>query len=130
MYDAFLLHDAMKGLGTKDVQLIGKYKHYLYSNLINIPLSLFPLLEVLVSRHPDHLKKVREFFQNAYGKYVNILLKEIILIYNLPGKSLDEWIAGDTSGDYCQYLLALGSVRYFLVCPIAKAANGSTGHKR
>jgi len=68
-YDAWLLHDSMAGLGTNDAQLI----------------------EVLVTRHPDHLKKVRDAFQLAYEK------------------SLDEWIAGDTSGDYCHYLLALAS---------------------
>jgi len=66
-YDAWLLHDSIKGLGTNDSQLI----------------------EVLVTRHPDHLKKVVTFFHKQYGK------------------SLDEWIAGDTSGDYKDYLLTL-----------------------
>jgi len=66
-YDAFLIHDAIEGLGTNDEQLI----------------------EVLVTRHPDHLKKVVEFFHKQYGK------------------SVEEWIAGDTSGDYKEYLLAL-----------------------
>jgi len=66
-YDSWLLHDSMAGLGTNDSQLI----------------------EVLVSRHPDHLKKVVEFFHKQHDK------------------SLEEWIAGDTSGDYKDYLLAL-----------------------
>jgi annexin A7/11 len=68
-YDAFLLHDAMAGLGTNDSQLI----------------------EVLVTRHSDHLKKVVVFFNKQYGK------------------SLEEWIAGDTSGDYKEYLLSLAA---------------------
>lgn len=68
-YDAWLLHDSMSGLGTNDAQLI----------------------EVLVSRHPDHLKKVVAYFRKEYGK------------------SLEEWIAGDTSGDYKDYLLALAA---------------------
>jgi len=68
-YDAHLLHDAMSGLGTNDTQLI----------------------EVLVSRHPEHLKKVVEFFKNEYGK------------------TLEEWIVGDTSGHYKAYLLALAA---------------------
>jgi len=68
-YDVFLLTDAIKGLGTNDTQLI----------------------EVLVSRHPDHLKKVVAHFRKEHGK------------------SLDEWIAGDTSGDYMDYLLALAA---------------------
>jgi len=66
-YDAFLIHDAIQGLGTNDEQLI----------------------EVLVSRHPDHLKKVVQFFQKQYGS------------------SVEEYIAGDTSGDYKDYLLSL-----------------------
>jgi annexin A7/11 len=68
-YDAWLLYDAIEGLGTNDTQLV----------------------EVLVSRHPDHLKKVIEFFQKNYGK------------------SVDEWISGDTSGDYRDYLLSLAA---------------------
>jgi len=68
-YDVWLLHDAIAGLGTNDKQLI----------------------EVLVTRHPDHLKKVVKAFQETHGK------------------SLDEWISGDTSGDYRDYLLALSS---------------------
>jgi len=66
-YDAWLIHDAIEGLGTNDEQLI----------------------EVLISRHPDHLKKVVAFFQKQYGV------------------SVEEYIAGDTSGDYKEYLLAL-----------------------
>jgi len=68
-YDAWLLYDAIEGLGTNDIQLI----------------------EVLVARHPDHLKKVVEFFQKQYGK------------------SVEEWISGDTSGDYRDYLLVLAT---------------------
>jgi len=68
-YDAHLLHDAMSGIGTKDQQLI----------------------EVLVSRHPDHLKKVVHRFKEEFGK------------------SLEEWITGDTSGHYRSYLLALAA---------------------
>jgi len=68
-YDAWLLYDAIEGLGTNDTQLV----------------------ETLVARHPDHLKKVVEFFQKNYGK------------------SLDEWISGDTSGDYRNYLLLLAT---------------------
>lgn len=68
-YDSWLLHDSMAGLGTNDAELI----------------------EVLVSRHPDHLKKVVHFFREQHGK------------------SLEEWIAGDTSGDYKEYLLSLAA---------------------
>jgi len=68
-YDAWLLFDAIEGLGTNDTQLV----------------------EVLVSRHPDHLKRVVEYFQKNHGK------------------SLDEWISGDTSGDYRDYLLSLAT---------------------
>jgi hypothetical protein len=68
-YDAWLIRDACEGLGTNDEQLI----------------------EVLVTRHPDHLKKVVEFFRRQYGE------------------SVEEYIAGDTSGDYKEYLLALAS---------------------
>jgi len=66
-YDSYLLYNAMHGLGTKDHQLI----------------------EVLASRHPDHLKKVARIFTTHHNK------------------GLEDWIAADTSGDYCQYLLAL-----------------------
>jgi len=68
-YDAWLIHDAIQGLGTNDSQLI----------------------EVLVTRHPDHLKKVSTFFQKTYDQ------------------SLEEWVAGDTSGDYKDYLLSLAA---------------------
>lgn len=68
-YDAWLLYDAIEGLGTNDTQLV----------------------EVLVARHPDHLKKVAAFFQKNYGK------------------SLEEWISSDTSGDYRDYLLLLAT---------------------
>jgi len=49
------------------------------------------LVEVLVANHPDFLKKVADYFQKNYGK------------------SLEEWIAGDTSGDYRDYLLMLAT---------------------
>lgn len=68
-YDAWLLYDAIEGLGTNDEQLI----------------------EVLVTRHPDHLKKVAAFFHKAHGQ------------------SLEEWVASDTSGDYKEYLLSLAA---------------------
>jgi annexin A7/11 len=69
-YDAWLLYDAIEGLGTNDVQLI----------------------EVLVTRHPDHLKKVAAFFHQTYNK------------------TLEEWVASDTSGHYREYLLNLAAV--------------------
>jgi len=50
------------------------------------------LIEVLVSRPTDHLQKVREFFAAKEN-----------------GSSLDEWIAGDTSGHYKEYLLRLAT---------------------
>eukprot|EP01111_Echinosteliopsis_oligospora_P008330 TRINITY_DN238_c0_g1_i1.p1 TRINITY_DN238_c0_g1~~TRINITY_DN238_c0_g1_i1.p1 ORF type:complete len:310 (+),score=59.40 TRINITY_DN238_c0_g1_i1:65-994(+) len=65
--DAKLLHNAMKGLGTKDAQLS----------------------EVLIARHPNHLRKVAAEFKALYEK------------------SLEDWISKDTSGDYRKYLLAL-----------------------
>jgi len=67
--DALLLEQSMKGIGTNDSELI----------------------EVLISRPTDHLKKVREFFATKYDG------------------SLDEWIAGDTSGHYKEYLLRLAT---------------------
>jgi len=70
-YDAELLHDAMKGLGTKD----------------------HVLTEVLIARHPNHIKKVGERF------------------YQLYGKSLADWVRSDTSGDYGKYLLKLVEAR-------------------
>jgi len=66
-YDADLLWDAMEGVGTKDHVLI----------------------EILVTRTPDHLKKIKTVFLNKHGK------------------SLDKWVASETSGDYKKYLLAL-----------------------
>jgi len=66
-YDAELLHQAMKGLGTND--------HL--------------LCEVLIARHPNHIRKVSERF------------------YQLYGKSLIDWINGDTSGDYNKFLTRL-----------------------
>jgi len=68
-YDAWLLKDAIEGIGTNDTQLI----------------------EVLVARHPDHLKKVVARFQKDNNQ------------------SLEEWIAGDTSGDYRDFLLTLAA---------------------
>jgi len=66
-YDAELLYHAMKGLGTADHVLI----------------------EILVTRTPDHIKKIREAFVKKYGE------------------SLDKWIRDETSGHYEKYLLAL-----------------------
>jgi len=66
-YDADLLYDAMEGLGTRDHVLI----------------------EILVTRTPEHIKKVKEVFLAKHGK------------------SLDKWITSETSGDYRKYLLAL-----------------------
>jgi len=68
-YDAKLLHDAIKGIGTSDKILI----------------------EVLCARHPDHIKKVHAVFNSNYGQH------------------LVDWIRGDTSGNYQNYLLALAS---------------------
>jgi len=67
--DAFLLYQSMKGLGTDDAELI----------------------EVLISRPTEHIKKVREFFPTKYEG------------------SLDEWITGDTSGHYREFLLRLAT---------------------
>jgi len=69
-YDAYLLHDAMKGLGTNDHVLI----------------------EILVTRTPEHIKKIKDAFVKKYGE------------------SLDKWIRDETSGDYEKYLLALINV--------------------
>lgn len=78
-YDAWLIKDAIDGLGTNDEQLI----------------------EVLVTRHPDHLKKVVQFFQKEYNS------------------SVEEYIAGDTSGDYKEYLLTLaGANRDSAAAPV------------
>jgi annexin A7/11 len=48
-YDAKLIHDAIKGLGTSDKILI----------------------EVFCSRHPDHLNKVHAFFDSKYGNLID-----------------------------------------------------------
>jgi len=66
-YDAEMLHDSMEGLGTKDAQLS----------------------EILIARHPNHIRKVSAEFKAVYGK------------------SLEDWVTKDTSGDYRKYLLAL-----------------------
>jgi len=68
-YAAWLLYDAMKGIGTNNTQLV----------------------EVLVANHPDFLKKVVKHFHDTYNK------------------SLEEFIADDTSGDYKDFLLTLVS---------------------
>jgi len=68
-YDAWLLKDAIKGAGTNDTQLI----------------------EVLVTRQTEHLKKVIARFQKDNNA------------------TLEEWIAGDTSGNYRDYLLTLAT---------------------
>jgi len=67
--DAMLLHKAMKGLGTVDHVLI----------------------EILATRTPDHIKKIKEAFVKKYGE------------------SLEKWLSDETSGDYEKYLLALAS---------------------
>lgn len=67
--DAFLLYQSMKGIGTDDAELI----------------------EVLISRPTDEIRKVREFFPTKYEG------------------SLDEWIAGDTSGHYKEFLMRLAT---------------------
>jgi len=67
--DAFLLWQSMKGIGTNDAELI----------------------EVLISRPTDHIRKVREYFATKYEG------------------SLDEWISGDTSGHYREFLLRLAT---------------------
>jgi len=68
-YDATLLYHAMKGLGTADHILI----------------------EVLATRTPDHIKKIKEAFVKKYGE------------------SLDKWLIEETSGDYRKYLEGLAS---------------------
>jgi len=65
--DAEYLHKAMKGLGTNDTVLI----------------------EILVTRTPDHLKKIKEAFLKKYHE------------------SLDKWLIEETSGDYRKYLRSL-----------------------
>jgi annexin A7/11 len=65
--DADYLHKAMKGLGTNDSVLI----------------------EILVTRTPDQIKKIKEAFVKKYGE------------------SLEKWITEEASGDYRKYLLAL-----------------------
>jgi len=68
-YDAELLHKAMKGLGTVDHVLI----------------------EILVTRTPDQIKKIKDAFIKKFGE------------------SLEKWIMEETSGHYEKYLLALAS---------------------
>jgi len=67
--DADYLHKAMKGLGTNDSVLI----------------------EILVTRTPEHIKKIKDAFVKKYGE------------------SLEKWLMEETSGDYEKYLLALAS---------------------
>jgi len=66
-YDADLLYDAMEGVGTKDHILI----------------------EILVTRSSEHLKKVSDIFIHKRGK------------------SLEKWVASETSGDYKKYMMRL-----------------------
>jgi hypothetical protein len=68
-YDAELMYKAMKGLGTVDHVLI----------------------EILVTRTPDQIKKLKDAFLKKYGE------------------SLEKWIIEEASGDYKKYLLALAS---------------------
>jgi annexin A7/11 len=65
--DAEYLYKAMKGLGTNDTVLI----------------------EILVTRTPEHLKKIAAAFLKKYNE------------------SLDKWLIEETSGDYRKYLRAL-----------------------
>ena len=66
-YDAYCLNYAMKGLGTDDSVLI----------------------EIIGSRTPEELKKIKEVYFAIYGE------------------TIENAIAGDTSGDYRELLLAL-----------------------
>jgi len=65
--DAEYLYKAMKGVGTRDHILI----------------------EILATRTPDRIKKVRDAFVKKYND------------------SLDKWLTDETSGSYRKYLLAL-----------------------
>jgi len=67
--DAEYLHKAMKGLGTNDSVLI----------------------EILVTRTPEHINKIKDCFVKKYGE------------------SLEKWLREETSGDYEKYLLALAA---------------------
>jgi len=67
--DAEYLYKAMKGLGTNDSVLI----------------------EILVTRTPEHIKKIKDAFVRKYGE------------------SLEKWLMEETSGDYEKYLLALAT---------------------
>ena len=66
-YDAYCLHDAVKGLGTKEGVLT----------------------EIIGSRTPQELAAIKRLYATNYGE------------------SLDNAVAGDTSGDYKNLLLAL-----------------------
>ena len=66
-YDAYCLHGAMKGLGTKEGVLS----------------------EIIGSRTPQELQAIKQVYAANYGE------------------TLDSAVAGDTSGDYRQLLLAL-----------------------
>jgi len=65
--DAEYLYKAMKGLGTNDTVLI----------------------EILSTRTPDHIKKIKEAFLKKYNE------------------SLDKWLIEECSGDYRKYIRAL-----------------------
>jgi len=67
--DAEYLHKAMKGLGTNDTVLI----------------------EILTTRTPDNIKKIKDAFLRKYNE------------------SLEKWLTEETSGDYRKYLLALAN---------------------
>lgn len=69
LLDAEYLHDAMKGLGTKDTVLI----------------------EILATRTPEHINKIKDAFLKRYNE------------------SLEKWLIEETSGDYKNYLLALAN---------------------
>jgi len=67
--DAEYLYKAMKGLGTNDTVLI----------------------EILTTRTPEHINKIKDAFVKKYGE------------------SLEKWLTEETSGDYRKYLLALAN---------------------
>jgi len=68
----------------------------LYQSMKGLGTNDSELIEVLVSRPTAEIQKVREYFPTKYEG------------------SLDEWIAGDTSGNYKEYLLRLATAERVL----------------